>query len=192
MKNDHMNGNGSLVVLLAVFALGASFAAGYFYMQSKQIPVTVKTDTEVSVSEKPAKNEQIATTTPSEVKTSATVTPAGKKSPHTAVVVFEPPLGVEFEDKSAIQLKIVNPFLDYYADEYGEGYLVSLAISQNTQASKSEFPYLATAIFKNGGNSGFVIRKTNGEIQYWAPDCMKCTFSASFKATYPDIVKNFE
>lgn len=189
-----MKGQGALVVLLVVFALGASFAAGYFYMQSKQAAPAVKTDTEVTISETLATNESTVTPTPtqSEVKTSASATPAAKKAPHTAVVVFEPPLGTEFEDKSAIQLKVINPFLDYYAEENGEGYLVSLAISQNTQASKAEYPYLASAIFKNGGNSGFVIRKTNGAVQYWTPDCMKCTFSASFKANYPDIVKNFE
>ena len=193
MNVEHMKGQGALVIILVVFALGASFAAGYFYMQTKQAPV-VKSDTEVIISATPATNESTVTPIPtqSDVKTSASATPAAKKTPHTAVVVFEPPLGGEFEDKSAIQLKVVNPFLDYYADEYGEGYLVSLAISQNMQASKAQYPYLATAIFKNGENSGFVISKNNGVIQYWAPDCMKCTFSASFKATYPDIVKNFE
>lgn len=187
-----MKGQGALVIILAVFALGASFAAGYFFMQSKQTVQVSQTDTAVTVT--PATNESTVTPTPTQsgVKTSATATPAAKKAAHTAVVVFEPPLGNEFEDKSAIQLKVVNPFLDYYADEYGEGYLVSLAISQNTQASKTQYPYLATAIFKNGGNSGFVIAKTNGVIQYWVPECMKCTFSASFKANYPDIVKNFQ
>lgn len=194
MKVEHMKGQGALVIILAVFAIAASFSAGYFYMQTKQSAPVEKTETEVAISETPATNESTVTPTPtqSDVKTTVTLAPAAKKAPHTAVVVFEPPLGGEFEDKSAIQLKVVNPFLDYYADEYGEGYLVSLAISQNTQASKAQYPYLASAIFKNGGNSGFVISKNNGVIQYWAPDCMKCTFSASFKATYPDIVKNFE
>lgn len=189
-----MKGQNTLIVLLSVFALGSSFAAGYFYMQSKQTAAAVQTGTAIPVTETPATNESTVMPTPtlSDTKTTPTTTPAGNKAPHTAVVVFEPPLGGEFEDKSAIQLKVVNPFLDYYADEYGEGYLVSLAISQNVQSSKSQYPYLATAIFKNGGNSGFVIGKNNGVIQYWAPDCMKCTFSASFKATYPDIVKNFE
>jgi len=191
-KKHYMKGQSTLILLLAVVALGASFAAGYFFMQSKQTAQISQTDTAVTVT--PEANESTVTPTPTEpdVKSSTTVTPAAKKAPHTAVVVFEPPLGGEFEDKSAIQLRVVNPFLDYYADEYGEGYLVSLAISQNIQASKAQYPYLATAIFKNGGNSGFVISKNNGVIQYWAPDCMKCTFSASFKATYPDIVKNFE
>ncbi len=186
-----MKGQGALVIVLAIAALGASFAAGYFYLKSQQKTSMKSSESIVDVIDTPTDKEDTATVTPVQ-KQSESAIPAAKRAPHSAVVVFEPPLGGEFSDKTDIQLKIVNPLLDYYADEYGEGYLVSLAISQNTQVSKAQYPYLATAIFKNGGNSGFVIGKTNGAIQFWVPDCMKCTFSASFKASYPDIVKNFE
>lgn len=168
-------------------AIVASFAAGYFYVKS-QVSTTISVNDEIVTPEitpevLPTSEEKPMTTT------NPTVTP---KAGHTAVVVFEPPLGNDFADKALIQARIVNPFLDYYADENGEGYLVSLSISENKQDSKATYPYLGSAIFKNGGNSGFVIAKINGVIPWWAPDCMKCTFSASFKATYPEIVKQYE
>ena len=186
-----MKGQSGLIILLAVAALGASFAAGYFYLKSQSAaPVRVQTSSIIETSEAPKTIESTLTVTPSK-QAEITAMPT-KTMEHTAVVVFEPPLGQEFADKNDIQKKIIDPFLDYYADENGEGYLVSLAISQNAQASKTTYPYLATAIFKNGGNSGFVIGKTDGNIQYWVPECMKCTFSASFNAKYPEIVKHFK
>lgn len=179
----HMK-SGILIVFFVLLAMGASFAAGYFYLKSQGSGVAI-------VSEQPTPNVTIEPTVAVSPVISVTPTPTSVSKSHSAVVVFEPPLSGEFSDKAEIQSKIINPFLDYYADENGEGYLVSLAISQNTQASKTTYPYQATAIFKNGGNSGFVIPKTNGVINYWVPECMKCTFSASFKTKYPDIVKNF-
>ncbi len=187
---EQRRGQGALVVVLAIAALGASFAAGYFYLKSQQSVMPSQVSSMEQVTETTAPTKPSASITMPVATSTQAIQP--KKPPHTAVVVFEPPLSGEFTDKSELQLKVINPFLDYYADEYGEGYLVSLAIAQNTKESKEQYPYLATAIFKNGGNSGFVIGKTNGVIQYWVPDCMKCTFSDSFKATYPDIVKNFK
>lgn len=180
-----MKAQGLLISFLVVLIVGASFAAGYFFVKSQKSTTPSVSDQKIivtpTISTSPT-NGVVATVGP-------TSTP---KTGHTAVVVFEPPLGGEFADKAAIQTKIVNPFLDYYADENGEGFLVSLSIAKNLQESKTAYPYTANAIFNNGGNSGFTIAKTDGVIPWWAPDCMKCTFSTSFKAKYPEIVKQYE
>lgn len=180
-----MKAQGWLISFLAVLVVGASFAAGYFFVKSQ------KSTTSVLVDEKIIVTPTVGISPTSEI--TSTVGPTSTpKAGHTAVVVFESPLSGEFADKAAIQTKIVNPFLDYYADENGEGFLVSLSIEKNLQESKTAYPYTANAIFKNGGNSGFTIAKTDGVIPWWAPDCMKCKFSTSFKAKYPEIVKLYE
>lgn len=176
------------VFFLFVIAMGSSFAAGYYYLKSQPVPTKTVADAFVTPTPTP-------TLTPAPAASSTgtpSVTPTGAPKAHTAVVIFEPPIGGEFADRAQIEAKIVAPFLDYYVDENGEGYLVSLAISENAKASKAQYPYAATAIFKNGGNSGFLIAKSGGSITWWVPDCMVCTFSAGFKAKYPDIVKNFQ
>lgn len=183
-----MKQQGNVALILAVLlAVGASFAAGYFFVKSQKSAVPTIVDEKIIIT--PTMSISPTGGIVATISTGPTSTP---KAGHTAVVVFEPPLGGEFADKAAIQTKIVNPFLDYYADENGEGFLVSLSIAKNLQESKTAYPYTANAIFNNGGNSGFTIAKTDGVIPWWAPDCMKCTFSAGFKAKYPEIVKQYE
>ncbi len=183
-----MKQKGNVALILAVIlTVGASFAAGYFFVKSQKSEAPIIVDEKIIIT--PTMNVSPTGGVVATISAGPTSTP---KAGHTAVVVFEPPLGGEFADKAAIQTKIVNPFLDYYADENGEGFLVSLSIAKNLQESKTAYPYTANAIFKNGGNSGFTIAKTDGIIPWWAPDCMKCTFSAEFKTKYPEIVKLYE
>lgn len=180
-----MKQSGNIVVILSLLlAVGASFAAGYFYLQAHTANPSIDS---AMVPKQVIKNSPVMEVT-STVSPVATIKPS---SGHTAVVVYEGPLSSN-PDKSAIQAKIVNPLLDYYADENGEGYIASVMISENAYDSKSTYPYSASVVLKNGGNMGFVIDKPNGVIKYWAPECMVCTFSADFTAKYPDIVKLYK
>ena len=177
-KGGSMKQSGNIIVILSLLvAVGASFAAGYFYLQSHTVNPKVDSGMTPKVSAMPSPTTETVKTTP--------------KSGHTAVVVYEGALSSN-PDKAAIQAKIVNPLLDYFADENGEGYIVSVTIGENAYESKTTYPYSASVVFNNGGNMGFVIEKPNGEIKWWAPECMVCTFSASFKAKYPEIVKLFD
>jgi len=170
-----MKAQGWLISFLAVLVVGASFAAGYFFVKSQKNTTPTLVD------------EKIIVTSIVGISPTSTL-----KTGHTAVVVFEPQLGDYFADKAQLQARVVDPFLDYYADENGEGYLVSLSISENKFESKTTYPYSGNAIFKNGGTAGFAIMKTGSVISWWQPDCMKCKFSPSFKAKYPEIVKLYE
>ena len=109
----------------------------------------------------------------------------------TPVITFEAAGSIPDSDKQQIQQRIINPLVDYYAEQGEERQLVSLTISPNNQQSKAQSPYLGQAVFKNGGNSGFVINKTNGQIEWWGVDCMICTFSNEYKQKYPEVVKDY-
>lgn len=121
--------------------------------------------------------------------TNSAVSPIVTMSTNAPAVVIEAEGAFPPQDVMEIKARVIAPYLDYKA-EVQPGDLVSFKISQNPHASKNEFPYLADAIFKNGGNEGFVIGKTNGHINWYIPECLNgCQFSEAFKAKYPEIVK---
>lgn len=124
---------------------------------------------------------------PSPVTTqSALLTPAAKS---TAVVVVESEGSIPAQDLAEIKARVINPYLDFSAESQ-PGLLVSFKVSPNLLESKTTYPYMADAVFKNGGNEGFLISKNNGHIDYYLPGCINgCNFSDSFKAKYPEIVK---
>jgi len=108
-----------------------------------------------------------------------------------AVVVFQAEGSIPNLDKSQLQARIINPILDYYEETTDDSPIVSLTIEPNTNANKTEYPYLGTIIFANGGNNGFVITKKEGAIAWWVPECMICVFSDAYKAKYPEVVSQF-
>ncbi len=132
------------------------------------------------------------------IQTEAAITPdtqviipslAVTQSPGTPVVVIESEGNIPPADLSEIKARIVDPYLDYQADVQ-PGSLVSFKVSPNLLESKAEYPYMADAVFKNGGNEGFLISKNNGHIDWYVPACLNgCVFSENFKAKYPEIVK---
>ena len=174
----------SIILVLSVITLFSLFVGGYFYLQDENL-------------KKPLINLTIPlsptlTSSPiSPIYDTNTTSDSGAFVNKTdAEVIFEGTFS-SGPDKDDLYKKIVEPYLDYYEDQE-KGSLVSLTISENPYPSKTTSPYLGTGIFKNGANEGFVIDKKNGEIDFWIPTCMICTFSDSFKEKYPDIVKNFE
>lgn len=106
-----------------------------------------------------------------------------------AVVVIEAEGAYPVQDVNELRARVINPYLDYNNDTR-PGEVVSLTISQNLQPSKNTYPYLANAVFSNGGHEGFLISKSSGHIDFWHPECMgECIFTESFVAKYPEIVK---
>ncbi len=105
-----------------------------------------------------------------------------------AVVTFTSPDSFTPVEKAELTKKIVNPLVDYYADQQA-GYLVSLTIAHNTQASSATYPYQGQAVFNNGGNSGFLITKLGTGVDWWFPECMgACPYTDTYKAKYPEVV----
>ena len=172
-----------LLGMFVVVFVASLAAAGYFYLQNKTLtsqpsysPVT------------PSPSDPPTPTISLTIQSSTTPTITIKETK--AVVVFEG--GVSSSgDKNELIKKIVEPYVDYYADQYEPGYLVSFTISENLHPSKTTSPYLGSGVFKNGGNEGFTIDKKDGVINWWAPSCMVCEFSDSYKAKYPEVVKGF-
>lgn len=107
----------------------------------------------------------------------------------TPVVVIESEGSIPAQDLSELKLRVINPYIDFKAESQ-PGELVSFKVSPNLLASKDTYPYMADAVFKNGGNEGFLIMKSAGHINWYLPECINgCNFSESFKAKYPEIVK---
>lgn len=131
-----------------------------------------------------------ATVTPTVYSENETPTPSTPAVSANATLIFETEANFTDSDKSQITSRIIEPFLMYYSDQHGSGYVKTLTISINTQPNKSEYPYLAKYVFKDAVNGGFVITKTDGNIDWWIPECMgPCPFSDSFRNKYPEISK---
>ncbi len=176
-----------LLGILTLATIAIAVFCGYLYMQNQallqrvedaqkvpQPPVVIQQETnpnqgndqpQVVINNPPAEN------------------PAPSERPP---IIFTPGGAFSANTKSEIQTKIIDPFIDYYAtDQYFK--VASIEVSENTQASKTTYPYLFSAISKTGGNQGFVIGKT---IDWWIPECMgPCPLTEAFKAKYPEIVK---
>lgn len=117
------------------------------------------------------------------------LSPTITKENEAPVVVFEAEGAFPSGVVSQIRSKVVEPFIDFKKDNQ-PGELVSVQVSLNPHPSKNEFPYLLNAIYKNGGNEGFVIRQTNGVIDWYIPECLNgCQFSEEFSTKYPEIVE---
>jgi hypothetical protein len=121
-----------------------------------------------------------------------TTAPSSSPNQKKPVVVFQAEGSIPAQDKSQLQARIVNPLIEYYEETEDDSEVVSITIEPNKQESKDEYPYLATAIFANGGNNGFVISKNDAGIAWWAPECMICVFSDAYKAKYPEVVSQVQ
>lgn len=108
----------------------------------------------------------------------------------TPVVVFSPE-GVFTPDlKAKLNERIVLPFIDYDKDHPSTSKVLTVQISQNTQASKNQYPYLFEAIYENGGTVGFVIAPQGDSFQWYVPEGMGgCQLTAAYKQKYPEIAK---
>ncbi|MBI3980457.1 hypothetical protein HY345_00490 [Candidatus Microgenomates bacterium] len=174
----------SVIIILSIITLFSLVAGGYFYLQDENLK---KPLTNLAIPLSPALTLSPASPIYDTNGTSDSGMTVNKTG---AEVIFEGTIS-SGPDVNELYKKIVQPYLDYYEDQE-KGSLLTLTISENPYPSKTTSPYLGTGIFKNGANEGFVIDKKNGEIDYWVPSCMICTFSESFKTKYPEIVKNFE
>lgn len=170
-------------ILIVVLLLSAVGAAAYWYGQQTNNQAMDKTV--LLASSSPS-----ATTASPQGSSAPSTTPSPSAAVPKPVVVFESQGSISDSDLKQLNSRIVDPIIDYYKENPSQE-IVSLTISPNDKPSKNEFPYLGSIVFKNGGNSGFVIAKKDGQINWWGPDCMVCTFSAEYKAKYPEITKNY-
>lgn len=110
------------------------------------------------------------------------------------VVIFEPPLSNpdHVSQKNELVKKVVEPFIDYNHETYGNDYVVSVLISENQDIGlKEKYPYQLIAVQKHGGAEFTSLMQHNSSLDWWIPVCMDCKFSSSFREKYPEIVKGF-
>jgi hypothetical protein len=167
----YKNGSAVLVIIIIILLVAVSIL-GYFFIKNKTAKEIGTTSVEV-----------ISTPLPS-VEPSSSLTPSATSK---VVVVFEAEGSFSQTEKDEIRSKIINPYIDYYA-ELPDQTLLTITIAKNLLASKETYPYSAKTIFKNGGNSGFLIMKQGTGVAWWVPECLDgCNLSVSFKAKYPEI-----
>lgn len=172
-----MNQKGNvLAILLAIVAALALAVGAYFFGQNQTLREISQTPTGVSVTSPPVSQNE------DRMMASPTATSSG------VTVVYEAQGSFSESEKTEIQKKVINPFIDYYQTENTGQKLLTLTISKNTQSSKEIYPYQALGVFQGGGNQGFLIMKEGTGISWWTPECLNgCNLSVSYAAKYPEV-----
>lgn len=170
-----------ILTLVIIVLVGV---AAFLFGQSKGQNVDTAVKTEVNENQM---GDQVSS--PSATPIISSAPSPTSSSANNPVVVFEAQGSISATDLSELKARVTNPYVDYHA-EATPGTLVSLTVSPNLQPSKTTYPYQASAVYKNGGNEGFLISKNAGHIDWWRPECINgCVFSDAFKAKYPETVK---
>lgn len=172
-KEDQKKLTTLLLTALLVVALAA---AGYFYWQfSQKKEQLVKKGVLITSLQKKVVD--------SGSKTDKTTTSSTDNLP---VIVFSPGGLFTDNEKTEITSKMLNPYKAWHRDQ-GDS-VVSIHVQQNTSISARQ--YSVDAIYRNGVYEGFLYGAIDGASQdWWTPTCLDaCTFSASFRATYPEVV----
>lgn len=170
--------NVALILLIVITGAGVAYVATN---QTRVSPTSSGTPIATAV------NDQRIMASPSAgVQATPSASPSqGQKS----VATFESSANITASAQTEITKKVIDPFLDYYRDQYNAGYVKTLVIQKNLNASADTYPYKADYTFEGGVNGGFLIMKQGTGVDWWYPECLNgCTFSAAFKAKYPEIV----
>lgn len=90
------------------------------------------------------------------------------------------------EEAKYIQTHIAGPIKDYFNESVLDVVAVYIVVP-TTDGS----PYDVTIINKDGGIEGGLVGKRGDLTIYWAPSCdpTSCGFSPTFKAKYPELLK---
>lgn len=181
--------NVSIALAFLVFVLIG--VASYFGYQNYQLKQQISQIELSRVS--PASASPTVSPSPTIVKTADQK--EVKVNRGSAVVAYEPPLSNQeyVSERNTIEQKIVAPFLDYWRDTEGDGYVVSLLLSiQKNENIKTQYPYQLIAINKTGGQIYESLMQTADELNWWIPTCQECVFTENFRNKYPEIIKRAE
>jgi hypothetical protein len=117
------------------------------------------------------------------------------------VVVFTISGIVPDEVKQQILDRVVNPFVDYEAEQRQTYNGSRILLTVRVRAAKDDFefnesgfrtPYLFDFIFSDGVNGGSVINEDENGIKYWTPTCLgDCEFSDDYRKKYPEVVNEY-
>jgi len=167
------------IVLMLVLTVGV--IAGYFFLQNQQTPAPQQ------ASPQPSPSADLT----QEIIPIPTSVASPSPTPTAPVVVFDAAGSFSDSEEDQIRTRGVNPFIAFHQDIEGQADIVSMTISHSS-GTLANHPYGADAIFANGAHSSFLIKTTEGVVDWYLPDCLgDCPFSESFRANYPEIVSQF-
>jgi hypothetical protein len=113
-----------------------------------------------------------------------------QKKVQSPTIAFDNSGGISDADKNQILQKVINPYADYYRDA-GQGTLISLTVTLNTQPNNVAFPFLGIGTFDTGVKNSFVIERKGADISWWIPQCQgPCLLTDEFRTKYPEVVKS--
>jgi len=167
----------SILTVLLVLALAS---AGWLYWQfSQKKDQLEKKGSEVTSLEKKIADSGDKT----DAKTKTSTTGSTDDLP---IIIFSPGGLFSTGEKTELANKMLNPYKAWHTDQ-GDS-VVSIHVQQNTSISSSQ--YTVDAIYRNGVYEGFLFGAIDAASQdWWFPECLDaCPFSASFRATYPEVV----
>ena len=106
-------------------------------------------------------------------------------------VVFTPGGLFTDADRDLIRARVIGPFIHYHADLDDSAQMLTVHVQPFEDDPR--WLYQAEAIFAGGGYIGWMLPASDGELDWWLPDCMgPCELSDSFRAAYPEIVAILE
>ena len=169
-----------IMVLLATLLVVALAGAGLLYWQfSQKKDQLAKKGIEVLSLER--KLVESSDKTDEKIKTSTT-----GGTDDLPIIIFSPGGLFSTGEKTELANKMLNPYKAWHTDE-GDS-VVSIHVQQNSSISASQ--YSVDAIYRNSVYEGFLFGTIDAASQdWWTPTCLDaCTFSTSFRATYPEVV----
>ena len=168
------------MILLSALLVVAIASAGFLYWQfSQKKDQLAKKGSEVSSLEKKLADSGDKT----DAKTKTSTTSGTDDLP---IIIFSPGGLFSTGEKTELANKMLNPYKAWHTDE-GDS-VVSIHVQPNTSISSSQ--YTVDAIYRNGVYEGFLFGAIDAASQdWWTPTCLDaCTFSTSFRTTYPEVV----
>ncbi len=197
---EKQKGFAPIFILIGIVVVG--LIGGSYFLLRPKAPIdhslTSKLNIEISPTVAAQPTQQTQASPPLSSPTSAQPTASTQSTPTvtpttaldtSSIVIFENEGAIPQQDKDGITKRVIEPFILYYQDNPGQGVLKQFTVKINTNANKAQYPYLAYSRFTNGVTYDFVITRTSGKVDWWAPECMgPCPFSATFKSKYPEIV----
>ncbi|MDP3970950.1 MAG: hypothetical protein Q8P90_04590 [bacterium] len=133
------------------------------------------------VDDDPVLEDNISVDTAIDVKADET---ASNQDIELPVVVYSRDGLLSVVDKAQLEIKLINPYVDYQADS--EYILVSMMIEVPEQIGE---PYSVDAIFAGGISEGFLFGQHGEDYNFWFPSCMyECSFTDEYRLKYPEVV----
>ncbi len=107
------------------------------------------------------------------------------------VVVYFPNGFIDKDDKGELITKLINPMIDY-----SPGIFISITVDPNipqlyASGNRDEKYSVRTIGKKDKGETGtFYFGSKKDGINWWTPTCLdNCSFTQSYRNTYPEVVK---